>query len=127
MRWLSGMLALLALLLGVGHAAAMAAAPRLEPVTAAATPADPPCHADADAKLQAASKADSPAGTSSPQKAPGCCPDGCAGGCLLLAALGQVPQVAEPRVAHAPLAAGRAAATPDNRPEGLKRPPRPAA
>jgi hypothetical protein len=124
-RMLTTFMALVALVLGLAHGGAMAAAGIAVPAVAApvvdTASADLPCHGtSADAAVQA------PEPTSD-QPLPDCCGDGCKGGCAMLAALSGAPMMALPDAVHwqdtRPLVAQLAA----SRPDGLKRPPRPTA
>ena len=123
-RWITALLALLALALGSSHAAAMAQMP-VQPVTAAPS-AELSCHGDAMEQAPAGKvQADGMLADKAPtKKAPDCCPDGCAGGCLMLAAFWPMPDL-PPAVAPASrLQAFQPSLPPEADPDGLKRPPR---
>ena len=123
-RWITALLALLALALGSSHAAAMAQMP-VQPVTAAPS-AELSCHGDAMEQAPAGKvQADGMLADKAPtKKAPDCCPDGCAGGRLMLAALWPMPEL-PPAVAPASLLqAFQPSLPPEADPDGLKRPPR---
>jgi hypothetical protein len=126
-RWITALLALLALALGSSHAAAMAQVPMQPAQPAAAAPSSEiACHGDA-MEQSSAEKAQTDralAGKAPAKKAPDCCLDGCAGGCLMLAAFWPLPELSH-AVAPAPaLPAFRPSLPPEAGPDGLKRPPR---